>query len=41
MDRFIDKIKQETHDEVLGDLEIVRIPLEGSERPPRCQTRLP
>ena len=28
MDRFIDKIKQETHGEVLGDLEIVRIPLD-------------
>jgi flavin-dependent dehydrogenase len=27
MDRFIDKIKQETHGEVLGELEIVRIPL--------------
>jgi len=27
MDRFIDKIKQETHGEVIGDLEIVRIPL--------------
>jgi 2-polyprenyl-6-methoxyphenol hydroxylase-like FAD-dependent oxidoreductase len=27
MDRFIDKIKQETHGELLGDLEIVRIPL--------------
>jgi len=27
MDRFIDKIKQETHGEVMGDLEIVRIPL--------------
>jgi 2-polyprenyl-6-methoxyphenol hydroxylase-like FAD-dependent oxidoreductase len=27
MDRFIDKIKQETHGEILGDLEIVRIPL--------------
>jgi 2-polyprenyl-6-methoxyphenol hydroxylase-like FAD-dependent oxidoreductase len=27
MDRFIDKIKQETHGEMLGDLEIVRIPL--------------
>ena len=26
MDRFIDKIKQETHGEVLGDLEILRIP---------------
>jgi 2-polyprenyl-6-methoxyphenol hydroxylase-like FAD-dependent oxidoreductase len=28
MDRFIDKIKDETHGEVLGDLEIVRIPLD-------------
>jgi 2-polyprenyl-6-methoxyphenol hydroxylase-like FAD-dependent oxidoreductase len=28
MDGFIDKIKQETHGEVLGDLEIVRIPLD-------------
>lgn len=27
MDRFIDHIKQETHGEILGDLEIVRIPL--------------
>ena len=27
MDRFIDKIKQETHGNVIGDLEIVRIPL--------------
>jgi hypothetical protein len=27
MDRFIEKIKQETHGEVIGDLEIVRIPL--------------
>lgn len=27
MDRFIDKIKQETHGDVIGDLEIVRIPL--------------
>ena len=27
MDRFIDKIKQENHGEVIGDLEIVRIPL--------------
>ena len=26
MDRFIDKVKQETHGEVIGDLEIVRIP---------------
>jgi 2-polyprenyl-6-methoxyphenol hydroxylase-like FAD-dependent oxidoreductase len=28
MDRFIDKIKLETHGEVLGDLEIIRIPLD-------------
>jgi 2-polyprenyl-6-methoxyphenol hydroxylase-like FAD-dependent oxidoreductase len=28
MDRFIDKIREETHGEVLGDLEIVRIPLD-------------
>ena len=28
MDRFIDKIKQETHGEILGELEIVRIPLD-------------
>jgi hypothetical protein len=28
MDRFIDQIKLETHGEVLGDLEIVRIPLD-------------
>jgi 2-polyprenyl-6-methoxyphenol hydroxylase-like FAD-dependent oxidoreductase len=28
MDRFIDKIKDETHGEILGDLEIVRIPLD-------------
>ncbi len=27
MDRFIDKVKQETHGEVMGDLEIVRIPM--------------
>jgi 2-polyprenyl-6-methoxyphenol hydroxylase-like FAD-dependent oxidoreductase len=27
MDRFIDKVKQETHGELVGDLEIVRIPL--------------
>src|SRR5262249_49779313 len=27
MDRFIAKIKQETHGEIIGDLEIVRIPL--------------
>ena len=28
MDRFIDKIKEETNGEILGDLEIVRIPLD-------------
>ena len=28
MDRFIDKIKQETRGEIIGDLEIVRIPLD-------------
>ena len=28
MDRFIDKIKEETHGELVGDLEIVRIPLD-------------
>jgi 2-polyprenyl-6-methoxyphenol hydroxylase-like FAD-dependent oxidoreductase len=28
MDRFIDKVKQETDGEILGDLEIVRIPLD-------------
>jgi 2-polyprenyl-6-methoxyphenol hydroxylase-like FAD-dependent oxidoreductase len=28
MDRFIDKVKQETHGEVVGDLEIIRIPLD-------------
>jgi 2-polyprenyl-6-methoxyphenol hydroxylase-like FAD-dependent oxidoreductase len=28
MDRFIDKIKEESHGEILGDLEIVRIPLD-------------
>ena len=28
MDRFIDKIKEETHGEVLGDLDVVRIPLD-------------
>jgi len=28
MDRFIDQIKEETHGEILGDLEIVRIPLD-------------
>jgi 2-polyprenyl-6-methoxyphenol hydroxylase-like FAD-dependent oxidoreductase len=27
MDRFIDKIRQETHGELIGDLEVVRIPL--------------
>ena len=27
MDRFIDKVKQETHGELLGNLEIIRIPL--------------
>ena len=27
-DRFIDKVKQETHGEVIGDLEIVLIPLD-------------
>ena len=27
MDRFIDKVKQETHGELVGDLEIIRIPL--------------
>jgi hypothetical protein len=27
MDRFIDKVKQETHGEIVGNLEIVRIPL--------------
>jgi len=27
MDRFIDKIKAETHGEIIGDLEVVRIPL--------------
>ena len=27
MDRFIDKIKQETNGELVGDLEIIRIPL--------------
>ncbi len=27
MDRFIDKIKQETHGEIIGDMEIIRIPL--------------
>jgi hypothetical protein len=28
MDRFIDKIKDETHGELLGELEIVRIPMD-------------
>jgi 2-polyprenyl-6-methoxyphenol hydroxylase-like FAD-dependent oxidoreductase len=28
MDRFIGKIKEETHGEVIGDLEIIRIPLD-------------
>jgi 2-polyprenyl-6-methoxyphenol hydroxylase-like FAD-dependent oxidoreductase len=28
MDRFIDKIKDETHGEIIGDLEVVRIPLD-------------
>ena len=28
MDKFIDKIKEETHGEVIGDLEVVRIPLD-------------
>lgn len=28
MNRFIDKIKEETHGELLGDLEIIRIPLD-------------
>jgi 2-polyprenyl-6-methoxyphenol hydroxylase-like FAD-dependent oxidoreductase len=28
MDHFIDKVRQETHGEVIGDLEIVRIPLD-------------
>ena len=28
MDRFIDKVKEETHGEILADLEIVRIPLD-------------
>jgi hypothetical protein len=27
MDRFIDKMKEETHGEILGELEIIRIPL--------------
>ena len=28
MDRFIDKVKDETHGELVGDLEITRIPLD-------------
>ena len=28
MDRFIEKVKQETHGEIVGDLEIIRIPLQ-------------
>ena len=28
MDRFIEKIQEETHGEILGDLEIIRIPLD-------------
>ena len=28
MERFIDQIKEETHGEILGDLEVVRIPLD-------------
>jgi 2-polyprenyl-6-methoxyphenol hydroxylase-like FAD-dependent oxidoreductase len=28
MDRFIDKIREETHGEIIGELEIVRIPLD-------------
>ena len=28
MDRFIDKVKEETHGEIVGDIEIVRIPLD-------------
>ena len=28
MDRFIDKVKQETHGEILGELQIIRIPLD-------------
>ena len=28
MDRFIDKVKQESHGEIVGDLEIIRIPLD-------------
>jgi len=28
MDRFIDKVKAETHGELVGDLEIIRIPLD-------------
>jgi len=35
MDRFIAKIKEETNGEIVGDLEIVRIPLD-LRRPPAC-----
>jgi len=28
MDRFIDKVRQETHGEIVGDLDIIRIPLD-------------
>src|SRR5262245_61146603 len=28
MDRFIEKVKEETHGEILGDLQIIRIPLD-------------
>ena len=28
MDRFIDKVKEETHGEIVGDLDVVRIPLD-------------
>ena len=28
MDRFVDKIKEETHGEILGDLDVIRIPLD-------------
>ena len=28
MDRFIDKVKEETNGEIVGDLEIIRIPLD-------------
>ena len=37
MDRFIDKVKQETHGEIVGDLEIIRIPLEPLPRSQRDQ----